>query len=81
MTTFEKLRVKIKKDTDLDLFNFERCYVGYWQRSTGAFSWRAKLRFEDGGTSSYDYGSSYSASALLKEKKLTFFNHEILPNT
>lgn len=69
MTTFEKLAVRIKKDLDINLINFQRRRVGYWQRSAGAWLWIATRKHEDGSLSASDYGSCYSATDLLREKK------------
>lgn len=81
MTTFDKLKHKIKIELNMDLFDFKRRYVGYWQRSAGAWVWVAKLRYDDGRISVHDYGSCLSATDLLKSKrKLDILGQEILIN-
>lgn len=64
MKTFEKLAVRIEKDTGLKLDRFRRTYAGYWQRKAGAWRWFA---FEVGSKGN-DIGSMYSATELLKSK-------------
>lgn len=79
MTVFEKLSVRIKRDLNIELGEFERCRPGYWQRSAGAWSWRSR-RIDT--PSPYDYGSSWSATDLLKEKEpLMISGTEIIPST
>ena len=63
MTTFEKLAIKIEKDTGLVLTNFVRTYAGNNQRSQGAFVWTAWGKSEL-------YGSGEPATELLKKDKL-----------
>ena len=65
MKTFDKLRARIKKDLDIDLINFERQYVGYWQRSAGAWVWVADKK----GGCNRSFGSCESATELIKSKR------------
>ena len=69
MTTFEKLQIKIKKDTGLELENFKRTYHGCLQKSSG-FSWVANLK-----NSNIQVGSMVTATELLKKDKI-----EIIPD-
>jgi hypothetical protein len=66
-STFQKLAEKIKKDLDFDAFDFRREYVGYWQRSNGAWVWSAKTK-----NGPITIGSQWSATYLLKAKKLAW---------
>ena len=68
MTTFEKLKIKIKKDLDLDLYNFKRTRIGYSGRECGAFTWIAQSK-----ESPRDYGSCTTAKELLKAKELDIY--------
>ena len=68
MTTFDKLKIRIKKDLNIELENFERSYVGHWQRSKGAWVWFANIK----GTAT-SIGSTESATDLLKSKKNLFW--------
>lgn len=77
MTTFEKLKNKIEKDCDLVVTNFRCIHTGRIQKSIGAWSWCA---VSDG----LDVGSPYTASYLLKCKKVELYKSdwgdiEILP--
>jgi hypothetical protein len=76
--SFIKLQKRIEEELGIKLINFERCYHGYWQRSNGAWSWRA---IKEGDI--YDYGSPFNAKDLLSEKELTIYSSpsggEILP--
>lgn len=67
MTTFELLAAKIKKDIDVDAYNFKRIYAGYWQRRAGAWTWRASYNVDG---REYILGSQYPAADLLKATKL-----------
>jgi len=64
MKTFDKLKIRVKKDLDIDIENIHRLYVGHWQRSKGAWVWASND--VDGLTA---YGSTESATELLKSKK------------
>lgn len=69
VSLFDKLNERLKKELDMQLMDYERCYPGYWQRIAGAWSWRAKLK---GETSVYDYGSQDSLGRLNKAKSISF---------
>ncbi len=75
-TTFQKLHTKIKNDTGLILNNFERCYPGYWQRARGAWVWSATI-----DDTIAPIGSIYSATYLLKCKKVIHMGNEIGPSS
>jgi hypothetical protein len=79
MSTFIKLQIRLKNELGIDLFNFKRTRVGCWQKSLGAAVWIAQSSEHN-----IDYGSSYTATELLKCKKLCIYNNsafiEILPN-
>ena len=62
--------VKVKFDIDLDVNSFKRTYAGYWQRSSGAWSW---YMFIQGGT--FEVGSSYSITELLKNKNNVYLEN------
>lgn len=81
-TTFDKLSKRIEKDLEIKTGKFRRCRPGYWQRSAGAWSWVCNEINEDGTLiTSFDIGSSYSATDLLAHKgKLIIYNREILPD-
>lgn len=64
MTTFEKLKLKIKKDTGLNLTAFKRKYPSIHQRGSGAFVWVASLGNEA-------CGSTVSATELLMQEKIS----------
>lgn len=66
MTTFEKLRERIKKDLDFEVTNFRRNRVGYWQKAAGAWLWVGQKVGEDGQLTIIDVGSTYTASDLVK---------------
>ena len=66
MTTFEKLKIKIKEDTGLDLYDFKRTRHSKLGLSSGGFSWVAKEK----GTGMI-VGSGISATNLLKLDKIT----------
>jgi hypothetical protein len=68
MTTFDKLKIRVKKDLNIDLENFERLYVGHWQRSQGAWVWMANYK---GSTECV--GSTESATDLIKSEKNLFW--------
>lgn len=83
MTTFEKLAIRLKKDLDISAKNYRRMYVGYWQRSSGAFVWCATTdRDKDEHTGHYDIGSTFSATLLLRENNPLIISRdgEILPD-
>lgn len=75
-STFEKLGEKIKSDLGIDAYNFTREYVGYWQRSGGAWVWSARTN-----NGPITIGSQWSATYLLKSKRLAFAerSNEIWP--
>lgn len=64
MKTFEKLAAKIKNELGIDATHFERVHAGYWQRASGAWSWRAR-------SGPRDIGSQYPAKDILQAKKIT----------
>jgi len=76
MTPFEKLAIKIKKDLDVDLYNFQRTRIGWHGRSAGGFTWTAQSK-----QSPMDYGSCSTVKDLLKGKELDVYSngygHEI----
>ncbi len=64
MTTFDKLRQKIKQELGYNLFKPERTYAGCNMKCRGAFTWW-------GWTSKFEMkriGSTYPASELIKSK-------------
>lgn len=63
MSTFDRLRAKIKKDTGLNVTNFKRTYASVQQQGSGAFVWTAEMGCES-------CGSTVSASELLKQDKI-----------
>lgn len=73
---FQQLAEKVKKDLDIELINLKRTYAGHWQRSSGAFVW-----FGTDKSNGHDLGSSFSATYLLKSKKLilSYDYKEIFP--
>lgn len=79
MSTFSKLQIRIKNELGINLSKFQRTRIGHWQKSSGAAVWIAQ-----GSDSTLDYGSSYTATDLLKCKGLCIYNNsafiEILPN-
>jgi hypothetical protein len=66
MTTFDKLKARIKKDLDIEVTNFRRNRVGYWQRSAGAWLWVGQRVAEDGRVTAIDVGSTYRAADLVR---------------
>ena len=67
MTVFDKLKDRIKKDLGIDADRFERTYAGINMQASGAHKWRC---YYVGSNKSF--GSSYTASELIKNKsKLT----------
>ena len=83
MTIFEKLAIRLKKDLDITCKNYRRMYVGYWQRSSGAFVWCATIdRDKDEHTPHFDIGSTFSATDLLKESNPLIITRdgEIIPD-
>lgn len=78
MSTFEKLRIKIKDSLDLELFDFKRTRIGYSGREAGGFSWVAR---SEGVTS--DFGSCYTVKELLKYDSFETYSNgygiEIIP--
>ena len=69
VTTFEKLKAKIFKDTGIKLEGFRRTYAGINMKGSGAFVWTAYIE----GTN-MDVGSGDSASELLKVDKIGIVN-------
>lgn len=68
MTTFEKLQIRIADELGIYLYDFRRTRSGYWDRLRGAWSWRAKnMKISE---NHLDYGSQYSATDLLKCKRI-----------
>ena len=65
LSTFEKLRIKILNDLNLDCENFKRTYAGRNMQSSGAFVWSCTIK-----NNTCEYGSSISATELLKKEKL-----------
>lgn len=74
MTTFEKLQIKIKKDLNLDCYNFKREYASIQELGMGAFSWSAD---HSAGT----IGSGVSATELLKIKTLNIIESPVYSST
>lgn len=66
MATFEKLKERIKKDLGIDAVNFKRLRPGYWQRTSGAWSWVAQ-------SGAMDIGSQFSATEILKSKTISIY--------
>lgn len=60
-----RLAKKIKKELDIDCDpdTFRRTYVGYWQKSLGAWLWTMKVK----GTG-FEIGSCDPASECVKSK-------------
>lgn len=71
MKLFEKLRLKLNEEFGFDLpehTKFQRTYAGHWQLSQGAWKWRCNYtEFH------CDIGSPYTATEILKAKKLSEF--------
>jgi hypothetical protein len=63
MTTFEKLAIRIERDCGIQLVNFRRTYVGFWQKGNGAYVWTANYK-----DSVHEVGSCETATDLLKSK-------------
>lgn len=74
MTTFKKLKIKIKKDTGFELTNFKRKYPSIHQRSSGAFVWVANLGNET-------CGSTISATELLLQEKISVLENPRICST
>jgi hypothetical protein len=78
MTPFEKLKLKIKKSLDIDLYNCQRTRIGCSGRESGAFTWNAQCK-----DSPKDYGSSLTVKELLKYNDFEIYyngyGNEILP--
>ena len=64
MSTFEKLRVRIKRDIGVELTDFKRTMAGRVMMGSGAFSWTSKI--VDSGS---EVGSGFSATYLLNKKE------------
>ena len=76
MTTFERLQRKIKKQFGYELYGFRRTYAKTYSLSLGGASWEAYMKIG----STHDIVSSvYSATELLKAKKLSFSRGEFYP--
>tara|TARA_B100000809_G_scaffold266043_1_gene327047 strand:- start:2673 stop:2909 length:237 start_codon:yes stop_codon:yes gene_type:complete len=71
MTTFEKLKLKVKKDTSLNLTDFKRKYPSINQRGSGAFVWVAILGNET-------CGSTITATQLLLQEKISIVEESSL---
>jgi hypothetical protein len=69
MNVWEKLSKRVANELGINLCDFERLYPGYWQRKSGAWSWRAKCDL-DGFK---DIGSTFSARELLRAKKIEVY--------
>jgi hypothetical protein len=65
MSTFEKLRLKILKDTGYDLINFKKTYAGQNQLQSWAWTWTADFR-----SGIFNIGSSFTAKELLSRDKI-----------
>ena len=65
MTIFERLAIKIEKDTGYKLVDFKRTYASIHQRGSGAFTWIATCPI-----SKFTFGSGTPASDLLKQDKV-----------
>jgi hypothetical protein len=68
MKPFDKLKIKIKKELDIELYNFKRTRIGYSGRECGAFTWVAQSK-----ESPIDYGSCTTVKELLKAKELDMY--------
>lgn len=68
--------VKKKWDISLNPSTFQRVRPGYWQRSSGAWSWT--MQFSDGNAN--DFGSQSSVTEILKNKDraILFAGYEIV---
>lgn len=64
MTTFDRLKLKILKDTGIELTSFKRTYAGIHQRASGAFVWTATMQGR------LCCGSTISASELLTQERI-----------
>lgn len=71
MRTFEKLRLKIEKDTGWKLYDFRRTYAGHNMLSSGAPSWIAKV-IDRGEKTTVEVWGCETATALLKQDKIEF---------
>lgn len=63
MTTFERLKIKIKQDTGLDVTDFKRTYASINRKGSGAFVWVAELSYSS-------CGSTSTATDLLKKDNI-----------
>lgn len=61
LTTAKKLQKRLQDTLKFPVGLPKRCYAGHWQRSQGAWSWRASC---NGGSS--EIGSQMSMTELLK---------------
>ncbi|MBO7423894.1 MAG: hypothetical protein J6T99_11005 [Oscillospiraceae bacterium] len=77
MTTFERLQRKIKKQFGYELYGFRRTYAKTLSLSLGGASWEAYMKI---GSTHIIVSSIYSATELLKAKKLSFSGMEFYPN-
>ncbi len=74
MKQFEKLRLKLNKELNINIpehAEFKRTYAGSWQLSSGAWKW-----FCNYPECPYDIGSSYTVGEILKAKKISRQNYE-----
>lgn len=69
MKTFDKLALKIKKDTGLEVINLKRRYVGIHMKASGAFCWAGQIK-----GSRVEVGGATPATELLKAEKLCKYN-------
>ena len=71
-TTFDKLQKRLMDDLGLSAKDFRRTRCGKWERSSGAWSWDAV----DASTGQRTVGSQYSATELLKSKKMSIYQDD-----
>lgn len=67
-TTFERLRAKIEKDTDVKIYSICRTHCGCCQINSGAWSWVAKTNYGE-------IGSYWTATELLKCARVELKRH------
>lgn len=75
MKQFEKLRLKLNEELELDIPEdaiFKRTYAGCWQLSAGRWKWYC---YYPGN--SYDIGSCFTVKDILNAKKISMTDREI----
>lgn len=65
ISSFEKIRIRVKEECDLDIENVRRLYTGKVMKSSGAWCWISNIV---GGN--LEVGSPHQVKQLLKSKKI-----------